>query len=134
MSDELAALRAQVEERDRTIKAQDLHRQDLEARLAESERTAANCHGEYHKAEAKLARVVEALSALREESKAMPIPEAIPEAHKERVLVLRAHIADVTGLAAAREQPTQEEKLPLGHPFRRGSPVSYCEEKPRRLR
>src|SRR3990172_8065994 len=92
----------------------------LEAKLAEAqadvlrERRAGEARSETTRrllaeSEAKNARVVEALIALREESKAMSIPEAIPEAHKERMLVLRARIADVTALASAREQPTQEE-------------------------
>jgi len=38
------------------------------------------------------------------------------------------HIARIeSALAAARDQPTQE-KLPLGHAFRRGSPLNACEE------
>jgi len=66
----------------------------------------AECYGcKLKELEAKLARVVEAIVALREESKALPIPEAIPEGHKERLLVLRAHISDVAALAAAKEKP-----------------------------
>lgn len=60
-----------------------------------------------------LGRVVEAIMALREEARAMSIPEAIPEAHKERLLVLRAHIADVAALTAAAPllaPPAKEEK------------------------
>jgi hypothetical protein len=63
-------------------------------------------------AEARLAQVVEALRALREESKAMPIPEAIPEAHKERILTLRAHIADVAALAATQDASAEPEARP----------------------
>jgi hypothetical protein len=57
---------------------------------------------EIDRLKARLARIVAALEVLSEESASFPIPVAIPEAHKERLLVLRGHIADVHALAIAK--------------------------------